>query len=108
MSNVAGQLLLQPQSLGEVFISARNIVGPSSYTTGGVTISANTFAMLTLKILLSDSLDSTSTYFVRFKNRVGAGSPTMTVVWYVAATGAEVAATTDLSASSVRVVAIGN
>ncbi len=110
---VLNEMLLQPQSLGEVFISGRDIPGPASYTTGGVAISPQTFALLSFKFLICDHLDQTGTYFVKFVAPKGPtfGSSTASagkIVWYVASTGAQVAAATNLSTSSVRVLAIGN
>jgi hypothetical protein len=108
MSNPLNDLLLQPSPLGEVFVSAVPISGPASYTTGGVTISANTFALLTIKVLISSMLSTSGTYFVRFKIANGSGSPTATVVWYTASSGAEVGNDVDLSAETIKVIALGN
>lgn len=108
MSNPLNEMLLQPSPLGEVFVSARGITGPASYLTGGVTISAKFFALLTLKVLTSAMVSQDGLYFVRFKIANGAGSETATVIWYTAATSVEVANLTNLSASSVKVIAFGN
>jgi hypothetical protein len=108
MSNPINAMLLQPSPLGEKFVAARDITGPAAYTTGGVVVSANNFALQTLAMCLSSHVSATGTYFVRFKMPRGNGFPTVTVIWYVAATGLEVANATVLSAEVVRVLAIGN
>jgi hypothetical protein len=66
MSNALNEMLLQPSPLGEVFVSARDVQGPTSYTTGGVTVSANGWAMLTLKALISSHLSQDGLYYAKF------------------------------------------
>lgn len=82
MSNPINQLLLQPSPLGEVFVSARDIAGPASYTTGGVLVSANAFALLTIKLLVCTHLTPDGLYYPLFKMPRGAGYPTATIVWF--------------------------
>jgi len=108
MSNPINEMLLQPSPLGENFVAARDLTGPALYATGGQVVSAQNFALQTLRILLSDHLSASGTYFVRFLLPRGSGFPTVTVLWYVAATGLQVANATVLSAEVVRVLAIGN
>jgi len=110
---VLNEMLLQPQSIGEVFVSARDITGPASYTTGGVTLSPQLFALLSFKILLTDMTTPDGTYFARFTAPAGPtfGTSTATAAkmkWFVVATGAEVAAAVNLSTEKIRVLAIGN
>ena len=106
---VTQQLLLQPQSLGEVFIAARDLAGPASYQTGGYTLSAKMFALQSFKVVWAAGLSYASgTYYARTLQAPGPGYPTITVKWYVTSTNAEVGANTDLSASKIRFVAIGN
>ena len=84
MSNAINEMLLQPSPLGEVFVSARDVAGPTSYTTGGVTVSANGWAMLTLKTLISDHLSQDGLYYAKFIMPRGAGYPTAKMLWYPA------------------------
>jgi hypothetical protein len=84
MSNPINEMLLQPSPLGEVFVSARDVAGPTSYTTGGVTVSANGWAMLTLKTLISDHLSQDGLYYAKFIMPRGAGYPTAKMLWYPA------------------------
>lgn len=108
MSNPLNELLMQPTPLGENFIAGRGLRGPAIYATGGVTIAANYFALLTLRGFLGENLTQDGLYFVRFILPEGGGFPTAQAVWFVAATGLQVANGTNLSASSVKVFAIGN
>lgn len=109
MSTVMNELLLQPTPLGEVFVAARDIPGPTSYTTGGVTQSATAFALLSgIKVLLSSNVSQDGLYFARFLMPRGSGFPTFTMQWFVSSTGLQVANGTNLSASSIRVLAFGN
>ena len=111
--SVLNEMLIQPQSLGEVFLSARDVTGPTSYATGGQVISPQLFALLSFKALISSHLTPDGTYFVRFKAPSGPTFGTSTasqakMVWFVTSTGAEVSATTNLSTEKIRVIAIGN
>jgi hypothetical protein len=113
MATVLNEMLIQPQSLGEVFLSARDVSGPASYTTGGVTLSPQLFALLSFKILLTSMESPDGTYFARFVAPAGStfGTSTATaakMVWFVVSTGAEVAAAVNLSTEKIRVLAIGN
>ena len=108
MSASINELLMQPSPLGELFTSARGVTGPASYTTGGVTISANFFALLTIRWLVSSMTSADGLYFLRFKIPLGPGFPTATVIWCSMATGLEVGNGTNLSAETVKVQAYGN
>jgi hypothetical protein len=110
---VVNELLIQPQSIGEMYLAAREITGPASYTTGGIALSPNLFSLLFFKILLSDHTTPDGTYFVRFTAPSGPsfGNQTATTAymkWFVVSTGAEVASATNLSSEIIRVAAIGN
>jgi hypothetical protein len=85
-----------------------DVAGPKSYATNGVKLSANLFGLLSLKLVLPMDLSSDALNFVRVTSPSGPGSPTVTVRWYVTSTGLEVANATDLSAKSIRMMAIGN
>ena len=84
MSNALNEMLLQPSPLGEVFVSARDVQGPTSYTTGGVTVRANGWAMLTLKTLISSHLSQDGLYYARFVMPRGSGYPTAKMLWFPA------------------------
>ena len=98
--------------------------GPKSYATGGETISAaqfgwggfDTFDPGPLATLSVNSVNQTvpgsvsGTYFVGVSVATTAPDGAVskvTMKWYVVATGAEVTATTDLSAEKVRVKTTG-
>lgn len=105
------EVLVQPQSIGEVFVAARPIPGPASYLQGagnGQVISAQAFALLSLRYVVAEDLDNTETYFVRVIQTGSGATKTFRARWYVLATGAEVANATNLSASTVRYLCIGN
>lgn len=108
------EMLVQPQSLGEVFISARGLTGPTAYvntgtfSTSGQVLSAPLFALLSIKFALCEALDSTGTYIVRVVQTLRGTTPSFTAHWYVLSTGAEVANNTNLSTSTARFVAVGN
>lgn len=106
------ELLVQPQSIGEVFVAARDIAGPVSYTGGtgnGQTISAQAFGLIFVRAVDSaPEVDSTETYYVHVIP-VGKGAQaTFRVRWYVLATNAEVTNGTNLSASKVRYLVVGD
>ena len=105
------ELLIQPQPLGEVFLAGRGIAGPASYLGGagnGQVISAQAFALLSIRFVVAEDLDSTETYFVRVIQSSFGATKTFRARWYVLGTGAEVVNTTNLSASIIRYLAIGN
>jgi hypothetical protein len=106
------EILVQPQSLGEVYTAARDIAGPASYTGGqgnGQIISANAFGLLYIRAVTSaPDVDSTETWFVRVVP-VGKGAqPTFRVRWYVISTGAEVGNGVNLSGGKVRYLVVGD
>lgn len=97
--------------------STIDVTGPVSYTvisaatppTGGQTINASQFSLQTIEFIWATGSDN-GQYAVNVflgKFTAGKGASTAKVQWLTAATGAEVAGTTDLSARSVRLFAIG-
>ena len=103
------EVLVQPQSLGEVFLAVQPISGPVSYANpGGQVVSARAFGLLSARFVVAEDLDNTFTYYVRVLQSGKGGTATFTLHWYVVATNAEVANAVNLSASSVRVMVIGN
>lgn len=100
------QMVMQPSPLGELFVSMADVVGPS-YLTGGVAISANAFALQTFKQVFGGVTQS-GTYWVAARSISGPGAATIKLVWFVVATGAEVANATSLVAETVRLMALGN
>lgn len=107
---------------GSKKIQVLDLKGPSSYSTGGETLQAAQFGqggidfmlpMNGLRVALSDDVGVVSssfsgTYFVTISVGTGTvGSVTsVTIKWYNVSDGAEVTATTDLSAEKVRVLVI--
>ena len=78
------------------------ITGPASYTTGGETLAPSAFGLSRIVLLLPDhATNGTDLRVVQYDYVNGR------VKWFDFA-GAEIAATTDLSAYSARVEAIGN
>ena len=80
--------------------------GPASYSTGGETITA---AQLGLKSLISVQVsgDSTGAYFTVAKVPATKFSSSFVIIWQNVSDGAEVTATTNLSASTVTIRALG-
>lgn len=105
------EMMVQPQSLGEVQLSVQSLPGPASYLGGvgnGQPIGATLMGMLQLRFVVAEDLDSTETYFVRIIQASRGATKLFRSRWYVNATGAEVTNATNLSASFVRYLAIGN
>ena len=108
MATVENQLPIQPTGLtDDVIMACRNITGPTSYTTGGVTLGATAFGLQGFRVLMSSHLTASGTYFVRFQMPSGPGASTVTVLWYVASSGAQVTNATNLSAEKIRILAFG-
>jgi hypothetical protein len=87
--------------------------GPTSYATGGETIgtSNNLTGISTQGLSVIDFVDGggsvSGTYFV-ISYPVGTGSrKTYKLLWFVTATGAQVANAVNLSAETVRLVVVG-
>ncbi len=105
-----------PQSDGGKIESVIDHTGPASYTqvstgtspTGGDQVSAATFGMKYIEELTA-TMDNTGVYIpLAFKSGTDAlGAATWILRWFTAATMAEVAGATNLSASHVRLHAIG-
>jgi hypothetical protein len=119
-----------PTSWGSTRASVAPILGPTSYTqltvdsppnpvaTGGQEIEAVSFGLKLLDFVIGGLSDS-GAYFVRAVPKAASGVPgsdalatgaaqtTYRLVWYIEATGAEVAAGTNLSLEVVRCLGIG-
>jgi hypothetical protein len=105
-----------PQSDGGKIESVIDHTGPASYVqlaaatppTGGDPITAAAFGMKSIEYL-DCSMDNTGTYNVTATNGApdALGRPTWLLAWYVAATAAQAAGAVNLSASHVRIRAIG-
>ena len=111
MANVDIQeLLIQPTPLGENFLAGRSLIGPKSYTTGGVLVSAQVFGLLsTVRFWMPETLSKSGPYFVKvLRTGTGVTASVALFQWFVQSTGAQVANATDLSAETIRVIAIGN
>jgi len=80
--------------------------GPASYTTGGQTLTASKYGLRSLDYV-GGGLSISGTYEAKGKAVKRGLSTTYKLVWYVVATGAEVTAATNLSAETVRLLAIG-
>ena len=104
------ELLIQPTPLGENFLAARAITGPTSYTTGGVLLAATRFGLLSVvRFRLPETLSASGTYYVRIlRTGTGVTASIALVKWFVLSTNAEVANATNLSAETIRIAVIGN
>lgn len=105
------ELLIQPQSLGENYLSGIEIQGPASYdSTNGQKQYATAYGMGSVRRVIAECFSASKTYYVRvFQGR----GPTSTFVlrWYTTSGNApstEVTNTTNLSAEYVKILAIGN
>lgn len=99
--------------------SPHGITGPASYTqvtpgtpiTGGQSVSASAFGLQAIHSAWASSGSDDGTYYVHVflspYEKGGNGSPAIVVQWINASTGAEVAGATNLSARTVRVMALG-
>jgi hypothetical protein len=80
--------------------------GPSSYVVGGDVIDPKQFGVRNFEFLVaSETVDGT--YFIRFRPSATGPTQTWKAVWYVVATGAEVAVSSNLSTSTAKVFGFG-
>ncbi len=80
--------------------------GPVLYATGGETLNASIFGLKLIdQVIVTGSNNGTYFCAVRFTKK-GGGNGSFNLLWYVSADGAEAGAI-DLSASYVRITAIG-
>lgn len=106
-----------PAVPGNKPISITDQLGPASYTvittgsppTGGQTINASAFGLQFLENVWAMGSDDGQYVINVFMNPLYKNQPSTSVLlqWIVAATGAEVTGTTDLSGRTVRLMAIG-
>jgi len=116
MAVAINEMLLQPSPLGEVFAGGYTLPGPASYNntgvfaTSGALLTARAFGLLSsIKFIFPEIATISGTFFIRaLRSGTGVGVATVRVHWYVFATGVEVANTFNLSAESIRILAIGN
>jgi len=104
------EMLMQPSPIGELFMSGAVLSGPASYPTGGYLVSARLFGLLSkLTSFQPEDISYSGTYYIRaLRTGTGTNANTVLVKWYVFATNAEVANTTNLSAEKIRVIVLGN
>lgn len=112
-------LPLYPSPPGNKNWSLHGIVGPASYTavspasgnpTGGQSVPASSFGLGSIEAAWVVAGSDDGTYYAHIflsPYEKGGGSPSIIVQWIIAATGAEVAAAFNLSARTLRVMAIG-
>jgi hypothetical protein len=109
--------------LGDRPYALLELVGPTSYTqvavgvapagpTGGQAITPASFGLTAgLEAVIPAAGSTTGTYYVRIFQQTNyltaQGNPAWLVQWFNASTGAEVAAATNLSAETVRLLGIG-
>lgn len=103
-----------PQQWGTKNVELGEMVGPSSYATGGVTINASSFGWGGFDRFAATGRSYSGTYSAQVQPlpiTAGAKSnqsiKSYKVVWIVIATGAEVANAVDLSAEIMRFEAVG-
>lgn len=114
----ADTLSEMPQAFGgNRNYSILHYAGPASYTsvvpgtppagpTGGQTIDATRFGLKYIEFIMG-GMDESGTYLVFAAAGNPATAQTYTLIWITANTGAQVAATTNLSTFKVRLTAIG-
>lgn len=100
------QMVMQPSPIGELFMSAADIKGPNPYAAGGVAISPQNFGLQSFKAVFGAAAQS-GNYYAIGRSIAGPGASSIKLQWFVVATGAEAGAI-DLSAETVRIVALGN
>jgi hypothetical protein len=107
-----------PSSPGNKRWSIHGITGPASYTavtpgsppTGGQSVPATAFGLMNIGSACCTAGSDDGTYYANvFLSpfpKGGNGAPNIIVQWITAATGAEVAGATNLSARTLRILAI--
>ena len=97
-----------PQAEGAKWGSVADVTGPTSYTTGGFTVSAVSLGMQYIDFAEASAGSlGTHNYIVRAPGTTATPSSTVTVMAILNSTGLEVPAATNLSASHFRIRAIG-
>lgn len=97
-----------PQAEGAKWGAVADVTGPTSYATGGFTLSAVSFGMSQIEFA-SAGIGSAGThnYVVKASSASNKPSATITVLAFLTSSGAQVTAATDLSASHFRLRVIG-
>jgi hypothetical protein len=106
---MALQPKIQPASgiCAELNIAIDDYIGPVSYTTGGVTVSASAFQLQKIKYLSFTALSASGNFSTKeISPKKGSAVFSVVIKWFTAA-GAEVNPGTNLSGESVRYHAIG-
>ena len=80
--------------------------GPSAYAVGGDTIDPHIFGMPNTILTLTGSVDQTDAYRAEGRPLYN-GTTVWKLVWFVIATGLEVAGNVNLSSITVRLSAVG-
>jgi hypothetical protein len=106
------EVLVQPQGIGEVFLSAITYITPSTaYVTGtGYTVSARAFGMLSLRaVWMGSEVDTTKAYIGHPCLTAKSGGVTSFVLLIaVESTGAEYGGGAAVEGLYFRLVALGN
>lgn len=85
-----------------------DMIGPVSYVTGGVTLSASALGLSSgVYGVFPMDLTVSGTFYVRIFSMSAPKTKTFKVMWFTAATNAQVGNGTNLSAEKVRVLAFG-
>ncbi len=92
---------------GGHYYSPLDYSGSASYVQGGDSIGATSFGFNSSIQTLIGSVSQSGTYFVIPRPLTSGIQTQWQLVWFVTATGAEVAAATNLSGETVRLSAIG-
>ena len=90
-----------PDNIGRRKAFAGDISGPTSYVTGGDPVTLPNYQHYIDQI--QGDFSVTGTYYAKFINSSAGPRATWKVKWIVSATNVEVAATTNLSAETIRV-----
>ena len=94
------------QTFGGMYFNVLDVSGSASYVQGGDVIGATSFGFNNTIWTLIGGVSHSGTYFA-IARALNNGLTQWQLVWYVSATGAEVAAAVNLSTETVRLSALG-
>jgi hypothetical protein len=92
---------------GGLNIGINDVNGPASYVTGGVLVSASQIGLAAVKFAEPMGLSSDGLNFCKIISPSGKSSATFKILWFVQATGAEVANATPLNTKKIRCFGLG-
>lgn len=109
--NTITDIPIQSAPVGEVFMAVRDLAGPASYSAGaanGQAVSAQLFGFGYAMVYIDTMGVTSDGLFIVQATSIKGKKATAKLRWYSATTGAEVAGATNLSGSTIRLMAYGN